>query len=290
MVNSTDAREIFVDNITGDDRNDGSSGKIRTSGIGPVRSISRAIRMARNGDQIVVAKTAVPYRESLTLQGKNQSGTENLPFVIRGNGATLDGSMEIPPLAWKHQANNVFRYRPKLMSFQTLYINGLPARRIRVANNLELDDLAPNCFAVKNGYIYFCVEEGKVPDDYSLSCSGMVTGLTLYSCRNVIVQDLVIQGFQIDGVNAKDNVTNSSVVGVTSRGNGRSGISVEGASRLRIEACLIGSNSTAQIRTDGFSKTEIVGCDLIEEDTAAPAILVKGGRVWKDSKQVLPLK
>lgn len=287
-LNSTAvARKIYVDNLTGNDRNDGSTPDTSTPSIGPCRSIAKAIRIARNGDRIVVKKTSEPYRESLTLQGRNQSGSELSPFILQGNGATLDGSMPIPTGAWKHYSKNVFQYRPKLMSHQTLFIDNAPASRVQVTKDDQLAELETKSFAVKNGYIYFCCEEGSLPDGYNLSCSGMVTGITLFSCRNVLVQDLVIQGFQLDGVNAHDNVSNATVTGITARGNGRSGISVEGASRLKIEACLIGNNAVAQVRTDGFSKTEIVDSDLVDSDKNAPGILIKGGRVWRDSQPIL---
>ena len=43
-------------------------------------------------------------------------------------------------------------------------------------------------------------------------------------------------------------------------------------------ACLIGDNGVAQVRTEGFSQTEILNCDLVEAPHA-PAIARDGGLV-----------
>ncbi len=87
----------------------------------------------------------------------------------------------------------------------------------------------------------------------------------------------MIQGFQLDGVNAHDGVRETTLSALNCRGNGRSGISVGGASRVRIDACLVGNNGTAQVRTEGFSHTQLIGCDLL--DNTAPRIVREGGRV-----------
>jgi len=74
------------------------------------------------------------------------------------------------------------------------------------------------------------------------------------------------------------------ISGVTSRGNGRSGISVGGASRVTIDQCLIGDNGRAQLRTEGFSRTYVLDSSLL--DNTAPAYLIQGGRAWIDGTEV----
>jgi hypothetical protein len=102
----------------------------------------------------------------------------------------------------------------------------------------------------------------------------------MYEVRMVVVRDLVIQGFQLDGVNAHDGVFNGTLQGLNCRGNGRSGISVGGASRVRIESCLVGNNGAAQVRTEGYSRTHLVGCDVL--DNTAPRIVQDGGSIQED--------
>jgi hypothetical protein len=111
-----------------------------------------------------------------------------------------------------------------------------------------------------------------------LSHTSLPVGITLYEARNIVISDLVVQGFQLDGLNAHDSVFDATLVGLTCRGNGRSGISVGGASRVKIIACLVGDNGAAQVRTEGFSHTDILNCDLVESPNA-PAVVRDGGLV-----------
>jgi hypothetical protein len=102
-------------------------------------------------------------------------------------------------------------------------------------------------------------------------------GISLYETRHVVIQDLVVQGFQLDGVNAHDSVFDATLVELTCRGNGRSGIAINGASRVKIIACLVGDNGKAQILTDGYSHTEIINCNLLPK--SAPSVMRLGGKV-----------
>jgi len=82
-------------------------------------------------------------------------------------------------------------------------------------------------------------------------------------------------------VNCHDNVVRSDLLGLTSSHNGRSGISVGGASRVRIDSCTAAGNGVAQIRTEGFSITMLVGNML--DPTSAPALVKEGGKVVEEN-------
>ena len=101
------------------------------------------------------------------------------------------------------------------------------------------------------GQVYFRVDKDRLPCEYELAYTALPVGLTLYEVRHVVVSNLIVQGFQLDGVNAHDNVFDTSLIGLTCRGKGRSGISIGGASRVRLESCLVGDNGAAQVRTEG---------------------------------------
>ena len=77
------------------------------------------------------------------------------------------------------------------------------------------------------------------------------------------------------------------LVGLTCRGNGRSGISVGGASQAEIVASLVGSNGEAQVRTEGKSHTILVNCDLVEHDVV-PKLDRRGGEVRVEGNTNLP--
>jgi hypothetical protein len=116
------ARELYVNNETGDDRFEGRSPQY-FSGDGPCRSIARALFLAQAGDTVVLAKTAQPYRESVTLQGERHSGNSFRPFRLVGNGATLDGREPIRSAAWESVGGDIVRFEPARKSLGLLYLD-----------------------------------------------------------------------------------------------------------------------------------------------------------------------
>ncbi|MFI4876411.1 MAG: hypothetical protein ACIALR_13760, partial [Blastopirellula sp. JB062] len=112
LASVASARDIYVDNLRGDDRHYGTNAVISENSDGPVRSIAKALRVARRGDRIVLKNTGIAYRESITLQAARHSGFSGEPFVIEGNGATLDGAAFVPPDAWEVVGDDLYRFSP----------------------------------------------------------------------------------------------------------------------------------------------------------------------------------
>jgi hypothetical protein len=276
FVSSAGARDVFVDNVAGDDRFDGSSPR-SMGGNGPCRTISRALRAAGKGDRVIIANTGEPYFECVTLHGGNNSGYPDQPFVIVGNGATLSGLAPVPEEGWQPYTDKIARFWPYRKAFQQLYRDGLPLSQRNANDAGPLPELEPLEWCLFRGAVYFRPEDGMLPTDYRLEFAVHPVGLTLYEVRHVVVTGLVIQGYQLDGVNAHDNAFDVALAGLTCRGNGRSGISVGGASRVLIDACLAGNNGAAQVRTEGFCKVTIANTDLIPN--TAPALVKEGGDV-----------
>lgn len=273
------ARDIYVDNVHGDDRRDGSAPVGAGDMAGPCRTIARGLRLVQPGDRLVLANHGTPYRESLTLQAARHSGLPGQPFELQGNRAVLDGTQPVPGDAWEHYRDEIFRFQPRRMGHLMLYLGAKPAVRCPVADYEGLADMKPLEWSLIQGQVYFRVEPDRFPREYELAITALPVGLTLYEVRHVVVSDLIVQGFQLDGVNAHDNVYDARLVGLTCRGNGRSGISIGGASRVRLESCLVGDNGAAQVRTEGFSRTEIADSQLLEN--TAPAIVREGGLVTR---------
>ncbi len=279
LAYEADARDLYVNNVTGNDAQDGLVPTGTGSKSGPVRSISRALQLAGKGDTIHVANTGDPYRESVSLQGGNNSGLIGKSFQLLGDGVVLDGRTEVDDDSWELSADNVYSM-PAPSPFTILYLDNKPATQVDVAVDSEqLPELEEHQWCLFNRKIYFKTERTKLPRDYDLTYNTRRVGITLVNCRNVTVRGFIVQGFQLDGINAHDNVFGASVLGVTARGNGRSGISVGGASRVTIEACLVGNNGKAQVRTEGFSEIRLKNNDLIDDAPRAPAIVSEGGRV-----------
>ncbi|MCA9213020.1 MAG: right-handed parallel beta-helix repeat-containing protein [Planctomycetales bacterium] len=282
-ASQVDGRDLYVNNLSGNDRNNGQLAEQSAPGEGPTRTIQRVISLASFGDRIVIANTGEPYRECISLQTSRNSGSVSFPFVIEGNGAILDGSGVIPVEDWQPFEADILAYRPsKLKSYQQVFLDGRPAERIAISDRSSLNKLKPKQYCRVGQELYFRVEAGKTPGDYDLQQSVHRAGITLYGVQNVHIRNLIVQGFQIDGISASDNAFDCKLVGVTARGNGRSGVNVGGASKLMIDSCVIGDNSTAQLRTEGWSTTVVVSTELLE--STAPAFEMNGGKLKIDGE------
>lgn len=271
-------RDIFVSNTRGDDRFTGSQPAASPNLGGPVRTIGKALRLAIQGDRIVVENTGQPYRESISLVGSHNSGYSFQRFVIEGNGAVLDGSVPVPADAWEHYRGPVFRFSPRQLGHQQLFLNGRPLVRVWVEKWSDSPpSLEPLEWCLHDGFIYFHVEPMRLPEDYPLSYAYLQTGITLFHVDRVTIQDLTVQGFQLDGVNAHNSASRVELLRLTCRGNGRSGVAVGGASLVNLIDSLAGNNAEAQLLTLPWSHTHLGNTQLL--GNTAPGWVDRGGEV-----------
>ena len=119
---------------------------------------------------------------------------------------------------------------------------------------------------------------------------GIITASTCNCARNrleggrVAVVNLTVQGFQLDGINAANSARDVYLAGLICRGNGRSGITVGGASQVEIDVSLLGNNGRAQLLTLPYSETAIRNTDLLSN--TAPAWVDRGGRVYLGGQRI----
>lgn len=281
------AIELYVDNELGSDDLDGRSRVTSVSLLaGPVRTITRALQIAHAGDRINLTNNRTPYRESITIFGGNNGVGVDGAFTIEGNGATLNGSFSVPRKAWENYRGDIFRFTPEHAAFGQLFLDARPAKRRYLARPGAIPNLNPLEWCLADGMIYFRVESDKLPDEYPLTYAAQTVGITLYQVRGVLINDLIVEGFQLDGINAHDRVTDCVLDGVIARGNGRAGVAVGGASDVRLIHCILGDNGDAQLLTDGPSKTFVRSSKLL--DNTAPPLLRRGGEVWEEEKADAP--
>ena len=158
------ARDIYVNNVAGDDRFDGTAPVTQGARMGPCRTLAHALELAAKGDRVVLAATGQPYRESITLQAGRHSGLGERPFEIVGSGAVLDGLAPVPERLWEHVGGEVYRFSPPRMSFQLLYLDGRPATRVPVGPaDLGLPPLKPRQWCLFQRDVYFRPDAGRTP-------------------------------------------------------------------------------------------------------------------------------
>ncbi len=279
------ARDLYVDNRGGDDHLTGLQPRTRPDGSGPVRTVAKALRLAAPGDQISLAATGRPYRESVSLVGSRLSGTAREHFVLNGNGAVLDGSLPIAADQWTFYRDNRFRFRPPHTEFYQLFLDGKPAVRVFVPPRGDSPPkLQPRQWCAHQGAIYFAVAPGKLPGDYALRCACLPTGITLYHVECVVIKDLAVQGFQIDGLSAPNSARQITLRGVTATNNGRSGVAVGGASQVQLDSCLLEGNGKAGLLTLPGSEVHLGKSRLPRG--IAPGWVDQGGRVYLGPEQI----
>ena len=290
LVGVAQAADIYVDNVGGDDTLDGTSPERPAGFIGPTRTIAKALRVAGPGDHIHLRRNPEPYRESVTLFGLRNSGLNaQYPLIIQGNGSTLDGSAPIDRQVWNHVKGDLYRFAPSRLTYQQLFMNGRPVSRkdgnSRVTAIPELD--AKQWF-LSESWIYFRTEPDHLPADYELRCAQLPVGISLYQVHDVAILDLVLQGFQQDGIKVHD-VTHNVLLGrLNCRGNGRSGVAVANASEADLSECVIGDNGNAQLLLEGESDTHVSSCEIFEN--SAPRFVRHGGRLTVDGETLKPEK
>ena len=275
-----------MDNVGGDDKNNGLHAENHGDTASPVGTIAKALRLARAGDHIMLAKTSQPYRECVSLVGTRHSGAAHLmPFIFDGNGATLDGSAPIPAEGWTHFRDNIFRFRPKTLIQPVVFLRGRSLRPLPLPPATAFPPvLKPLQWCAIEGAIYFAVEPTRLPPDYKLRYAEMPTGITLYQVEQVVIRNLTIRGFQADGVAAAVGARDIVLENVTCRNNGQSGVSVRGGAQVLIEACKLAGNGQSQLLTLPNSETHLSASTLAGD--TAQGWVDRGGRVYLESKKV----
>jgi hypothetical protein len=286
LVGNAAARDIFVDNAGGDDKNNGLHAQNQGDKASPVRTIAKALRLARAGDRIVLANSDQPYRECVALVGTRHSGMARLmPFIFDGNGATLDGSAPIPAEDWTHFRDNIFCFRPKSLIQPVLFYGGRAIQPLPLPQGTENPPrLEPLQWCAIHGAIYFAVDAKRLPPDYKLSYAELPTGITLYQVDQVVIRNLTIRGFGADGVAAAVGARNVVLNNVTCTANGQSGVSVRGGAQVNIVSCKLAGNGQSQLLTLPDSETHLLASELAND--TARGWVDKGGRVYLGAKRI----
>ncbi|MDR1382888.1 MAG: right-handed parallel beta-helix repeat-containing protein [Planctomycetaceae bacterium] len=274
---SLSAKDVYVNNLIGNDNNLGQLADLTNGTAGPLKTIGRAIALSDQGDRIILASTPIPYKETICLFGKKQSGDEFTPFFIEGNGAILDGSDSLPIESWRYFGGNIFRFQPSNLTHFQLFEDGLPLKRVEAQPNAKTPPFLRQMeWCICSGFVYLCLENFKRPQDYRFSYSERTTGITVMQANNVRINNLVVQGFQIDGIAVVNNTKNVVFDNVIVRGNGRNGLTIGASSSVAVNYSLLGDNNTAQIDVAKDSLlllflSEIKGIDVSGDLNASTA-------------------
>ena len=270
VATSATAEVYYVNNRTGADRNDGLVETPLSDITGPVKSISQALKLASFADTIIVANTGVPYYDNLSFQGEKHSGDPVRPFRLIGNGATVTGAMVIPAGAWREATRDVWQVTPFRKGFFQLVRDGkaLPEVRPQAGEKWDsIPELEVDQWCSWRGSIYYRVERFVEPVMQRLSIARRSCGITVFAAHDIVISDLTIQHFRLDGVNLHDLATGIQLEKLTLRENGRAGFAIGGSSTARMTGSDIEANRDHSVLIQEAAAVAVEDCILDTDPT-----------------------
>lgn len=283
------AADFYVDNRIGDDLYDGSSPQQVDERAGPTRTIRRALEFVRPRDIVHVANHGTPYVESLAIVGRRFHG-----FILEGNGAVLSGARVVPFDAWQMLDNGVWRFTPRRKAFYQLIYQDQALPEVACPRDAgQLPEIPQGRWCAWRGSIYYRVLPGRIEtgpaapnlqSDQPLAFAAEEVGITLLDVDDVVIRNLELRHFRLDGVNAHDRSKNVVLDHVRLIENGRAGLAVGGSSLVGITESELVGNRVTQVLNAEVAQTEILDCKL----GPAPGGLFqrKGGHVLVDGEDM----
>ena len=190
-------RALYVDNVRGDDANDGSAAR-------PFRSVGKGLESLCPGGTLRLVPNAEPYREGVLI-GARHSGRPGAPTVIDGGGATIDGF--VCTAEWKDEGDGVYS--------TFLFNNAWPMNKdghwcgafplVRFGdepgeNVMSREELRPGCYFLKkmtgapdHDRLYVKLHPGKRPQDLPVWTMAYRHNVELSHCANVRVRNFTVR-------------------------------------------------------------------------------------------------
>ena len=283
----TAAADLHVDPKDGDDAMDGRSA--------PVKTISRAMRLAVAGDTIHLRPMV--YRDWAAFFDK--SGEPGKPITLDGHGATLDGCDPLDPTGWVGVEPGLFR-NDNLMPLTDAIIdrwffvmNGKlnrmnrcskgPSESLKAPGDLKPDEWtfvkdAERTKTARAGYIFgtfwLRLPTGQGIGDAKIEVPTRMAGVAMHGkCTHLVVRNLTSTRPYNDGFNLSDcrDVLFENIRAIDC---GDDGISAHGECQYRVDGFTSIGNATGICDTGNSETTyrrvfirDCIGFDLFFLDT-----------------------
>lgn len=266
MLPAAQGATIYVDSRVGSDAFDGLAREPINEYTGPLKTLQRAMQLIDAGDTLELTDNGTPYYGSLSLVGARFSGTVGAPLRIVGNGATISGALPIAPDTWREEAPHLWRVTPRRKGHYQLVLDGAVVPEVDCPPGAgSLPELPEGHWCAYRGRIYYRSPVENDPRMQAFALADAEVGVTLLDVHHVEIHDVVIEHFRLDGINAHDRCNDILLIGVTCRGNGRSGLCVAGTAKV-----ILRSGRLVDNREYSLLITEL-GQALVEESETVPA-------------------
>ena len=256
--------DLFVNNLIGDDAFDGSAATTVDPQVGPTRSLRRAMARAQPGDTVILAATGRPYYEGIQLSGPRHSGLGGARFTIQGNGATLNGTRPVTRNAWRQVRPKVWKVTPWRKGFYQLFRGSERVGEHPLTASGSLSDIPEGRWSARGGSMYYHGRPLENPWEHSYRVAQRGVGLSLHRVQDVLIRDLTIVGFRVDGAHAVDQCRGVSLSNVTLQHNGRAGVAVSGTSEILLNKCRVIDNARDSVRISGLGAADLKECQITQ--------------------------
>jgi len=262
---------LFVDSRIGDDRNNGLSPTNEGSLNGPLHTLQRAIQIAGKGDEIRLTNNGTAYYGGITLFGERHSGYPLSPFTITGNGAVVSGAKPVPAGRWEFVQDQVWRLEPLRKAYYQLLRDGKALPETACPPDAKsLPPLPEGQWCAWRGAIYYHAVGVSDPNGGDFALADEEVGITLLDVHDVIIQNVTLQHFRLDGINAHDRCREVLLDHVTCAENGRSGVTVAGTSHVYLLESELKGNRRYSLLISEHGVAELEGCRLDQPPTTEP--------------------
>lgn len=177
------ATDLHVDNLRGDDRNDGSKKS-------PFKTIAAGYKALKGGDTLNLVPNSVPYNEEIRVKG-DKRGAAGKPTVIDGHGAKLCRLSHFAADQWVDEGAGVYsmKFRNNCVTmasrgywngFPIVFLDGKPSQWVKSREELKPDtyllvfhwDAAKQAHGPLHNTLFVRLPEGKTPADVKIEAPG----------------------------------------------------------------------------------------------------------------------
>lgn len=254
-------RHYYVNPDTGDDAATGLAPE-RSGTNGPLRSIAKAIALAKAGDTINLAPRAKPYRESAVFH--NRSGEPGRPITLDGHGATLSGCESIVPADWEMTAPGLYRNarllrtNPAIIGRYFFRFDGRMNHMGRSSKGRHApwkkpQDLQPGewTFQDSDKAFYLKIDPARQLADYRIEAPLRSNGVGISGrCEHLVIRNLTATHVWNDGYNIHGMTRDILFENITAVECGDDGLSAHDDCQVRVEGFVSIANSTGLCNVD----------------------------------------
>lgn len=312
-LRSASAVDYYVDNVRGNDSNDG------LSEAKPLKTIRKCTLLLKPGDKMYLTRNPTPYYENILFY--NHGGTKEKPIEVDGRGAVLNGSMIPGPDQWCSEGSNRYSIDLDIPQFgRTRFFVLFDGKMVRMSScgkgGVRLHFKTPAelkanewTWIETEKKLYICLPEGKTLTTCNVSfpdyryVSGVILGgkSSWLTFRNLTTENFVNDGYNIhqecynvkfyniralyngdDGISAHENCT-IEVDGFHAEGNATGICHVQECECIHRNVVL---KNAAGIELYLLNKKNVIENFTIESTAIRPCTVTRGELVMKNGKIV----